>query len=135
MPFLEENVDVEKKKLIWQNSDRKEKEFNIKENKLVLKPFQAVLLKEIKEEKWKNVLTNKGRSIILKLQKHRRKRKKYKGQVLKKHSIVWMHKRKSNEEHKRNRLMNRYSTWYKRKSGEVRKRKENWIRKRYYEKR
>lgn len=29
------------------------------------------------------------------------------------------------EEHKRNRLMNRYSTWYKRKSGEVRKRKEN----------
>ena len=48
---VEENVDVEKKKLIWQNSDRKEKEFNIKENKLVLKPFQAVLLKEIKEEK------------------------------------------------------------------------------------
>ena len=77
------------------------------------------------EEKWENVLTNKDRSIILKLQKHRRKRKKYKGQVLKKHSIVWMHKRKSNEEHKRNRLMNRYSTWYKRKSGEVRKRKEN----------
>lgn len=48
---VEENVVVEKKELIWQNSDRKEKEFNIKENKLVLKPFQAVLLKEIKEEK------------------------------------------------------------------------------------
>ena len=71
------------------------------------------------------MLTNKDRSIILKLQKHRRKRKKYKGQVLKKHSIVWMHKRKSNEEHKINKLMNLYSTWYKRKSGEVRKRKEN----------
>ena len=48
---MEENVDVEKKELIWQNSDRKEKEFNIKENKLVLQPFQAVLLKETKEEK------------------------------------------------------------------------------------
>ena len=48
---VEENVVVEKKELIWRNSDRKEKEFNIKENKLVLKPFQAVLLKEIKEEK------------------------------------------------------------------------------------
>ena len=48
---VEENVDVEKKELIWQNSDRKEKEFNIKENKLVLQPFQAVLLKETKEEK------------------------------------------------------------------------------------
>ena len=48
---VEENVDVKKKELIWQNFDRKEKEFNVKENKLVLKPFQAVLLKEIKEEK------------------------------------------------------------------------------------
>ena len=48
---VEENVDVKKKELIWQNFDRKEKEFNVKENNLVLKPFQAVLLKEIKEEK------------------------------------------------------------------------------------
>ncbi len=71
------------------------------------------------------MLTNKEAEVILKLQKHRRKRKKYKGQVLKKHSIVWKHKRESNEGHKIKESMNRYSTWYRRKSGEVRKRKEN----------